>query len=370
MASMSRVAVITAFFLAGLLYFSILAEADMSQKLKASAPLKAAPMKTVTLEEVARLFVLGKGTFEIVDCRPLVRYNEGHIPGAISIPDSEFNEFAGKLPREKDELLIFYCAGPGCRPVLSSAAKAEKLGYTRVAIFSEGLHAWKNAGNLVVSSVEALKEYLEKGMLFVLVDLRPTDEARRGHIIGAVSIPGRDIPNAKDRFPSDKSANIILYDNDTRSAADDFVTVRGWGFANISVLEGGFAEWKRSGGLVVMGDVPTKIVYVPRLRQGEISVEEFKRIAETMPSDKLMLDVRDEDEAAQGMLKNAVNVPAWKIKDRLGDLPRDKEIIVYCVNGVLAEISYHTLKEAGYRVRFLNANIRIDRDGKYTISKE
>lgn len=38
--------------------------------------------------------------------------------------------------------------------------------------------------------------------------------------------------------------------------------------------------------------------------------------------------------------------------------------------GVRAEMAYHILKESGYRVRFLNANIKIDSSEKYEISKE
>jgi len=33
-------------------------------------------------------------------------------------------------------------------------------------------------------------------------------------------------------------------------------------------------------------------------------------------------------------------------------------------------VAYLILKEAGYKVRFLNADIKIDKDGKYEISKE
>ena len=373
MVSKSEAAVLAAAITAGFFFFSTTVTAgELSQKLKIAVPAKVAAEKIVTVDEVARLVALGpeKGSFELVDSRPLVRYNEGHIPGAISIPYREFNEFAGKLPKEKDKLIIFYCGSRVCYLSLSSACKAEKMGYTRVKVFADGLHAWKKTGNLVVSSVQSLKEYLEKGIPFVLIDLRPTDEAKRGHIIGAVSVPGKDLPNEKERFPSDKSAPIMLYDNDTKSGWDDFALVRGWGYTNVAVLEGGFDEWKRSGGLVISGDVATRIVYVPKLRAGEISIEEFKRIAETSPPDKLILDVRDEDEAVQGMLKGALNVPSWDLKDRLKEITRDKEIILYSDSGLRAEMAYHMLKEAGFRVHFLNAKIKIDKDGKYTIMKE
>ncbi len=376
MGSKSEASILAVAITAGFFFFSTTVTAgDISQKLKIPVPAKVAQEKIATVDEVARLVALGpeKGSFELVDSRPLVRYNEGHIPGAISIPYLEFNEFAGKLPKEKDTLIIFYCESRACRLSLSSAGKVEKMGYTRVKVFADGLHAWKKSGNLVVSSVQSLKEYLEKGIPFVLIDLRPMDEARRGHIIGAVSVPGKDLPNAKERFPSDKSAPIMLYDNDTKSGLDDFALLRGWGYVNVTVLEGGIEEWKRSGGLVISGEVATRIVWVPRLRAGEISIEEFKRIAETSPLDKQILDVRDEDEAAQGMLKGALNVPPWDLKDRLKEITRitrDKEIVLYSDTGLRAEMAYHMLKEAGFRVRFLNANIKIDKDGKYTIMKE
>ena len=48
----------------------------------------------------------------LVDSRPLKpKYNKGHIPTAISIPDSQFDVLKGKLPADKNTMLIFYCQG-------------------------------------------------------------------------------------------------------------------------------------------------------------------------------------------------------------------------------------------------------------------
>ena len=49
----------------------------------------------------------------IIDARPKrAKYDKGHIPGAISIPDSQFAKMTAQLPASKDTLLIFYCEGP------------------------------------------------------------------------------------------------------------------------------------------------------------------------------------------------------------------------------------------------------------------
>ena len=48
----------------------------------------------------------------LVDARPKkAKYDKGYIPSAISIPDSQFEKLQGKLPTDKNMLLIFYCGG-------------------------------------------------------------------------------------------------------------------------------------------------------------------------------------------------------------------------------------------------------------------
>lgn len=48
----------------------------------------------------------------IIDSRPYKpKYIKGHIPTAISLPDSKFDQLVDKLPKDKNSLLIFYCGG-------------------------------------------------------------------------------------------------------------------------------------------------------------------------------------------------------------------------------------------------------------------
>ena len=49
----------------------------------------------------------------LIDARPKrAKYDKGHIPGAVNIPDSQFAKMTAQLPAQKDALLIFYCGGP------------------------------------------------------------------------------------------------------------------------------------------------------------------------------------------------------------------------------------------------------------------
>lgn len=76
-------------------------------------PAKVPEEKLIKVNELSRLVEEGpeKGGFFLIDSRPAPRYHEGHIPGAISIYDAEFDKHIDKLPKDKDVLLIFYCAG-------------------------------------------------------------------------------------------------------------------------------------------------------------------------------------------------------------------------------------------------------------------
>jgi len=68
-------------------------------------------------DELIKLVAMGPeaGKYLLIDSRPAPRYHEGHIPTAISIPETALKEKGeAALPAEaksKDLTLIFYCGG-------------------------------------------------------------------------------------------------------------------------------------------------------------------------------------------------------------------------------------------------------------------
>lgn len=85
-----------------------------AESVSVKPPAKIPPEQLMSTEELTKLVAMGpeKGKFFLVDSRPMPRFVEGHIPGAIGIYDAEFDKNIDKLPKEKDKLLIFYCGGP------------------------------------------------------------------------------------------------------------------------------------------------------------------------------------------------------------------------------------------------------------------
>lgn len=70
------------------------------------------PKQLITVDELAPLVEQGAPNVTIVDARPGKLFLESHIPGAISIYDAQFDKNIDKLPKDKDNLIVFYCGGP------------------------------------------------------------------------------------------------------------------------------------------------------------------------------------------------------------------------------------------------------------------
>ncbi len=66
--------------------------------------------------------------------------------------------------------------------------------------------------------------------------------------------------------------------------------------------------------------------------------------------DAVILDVRETEEYAKGHLLDARNIPASKIKDRIGELEKFKErpLIVCCATGVRSASACGELKKLGF----------------------
>ena len=67
----------------------------------------------IEVRELAKLVAQGpqKGGYTLADSRPAGGFMKGHIPTAISVPFPKMKEMTDKLPKDKNQLLIFYCEG-------------------------------------------------------------------------------------------------------------------------------------------------------------------------------------------------------------------------------------------------------------------
>jgi rhodanese-related sulfurtransferase len=252
-----------------------------------------------------------------------------------------------------------------------AARKAEKLGYTRVKTFHAGLPEWRKAGHPVVSNIANIESLNKLDQSFILLDIRSKDAIEKGHIPKAVAAADGKVGPLEDQFPKFKKAAVIIYnqDGDLAKANEVFKTVTGWGYQQVSILDGGFAGWEKAGKEVAKGPAGSEIKYVRKLLPGEIDVVEFKALAEKPSQEYVILDVRNPPEFAAGAIAGAVSMPLEELELRLDKLPKDKTLLVHCGTGARAEMAYNVLKKAGFNVKYLKATVEFDKEqkGKYTI---
>jgi rhodanese-related sulfurtransferase len=75
---------------------------------------------------------------------------------------------------------------------------------------------------------------------------------------------------------------------------------------------------------------------------------------DSLPADASLLDVRDEDEFAEGHAANAVNIPLPQLRSRLSELPLGRPLHIYCGVGQRAYYAVRVLQQRGYDARDLS----------------
>ncbi len=71
-----------------------------------------------------------------------------------------------------------------------------------------------------------------------------------------------------------------------------------------------------------------------------------------MPANRIFVDVREPQEYARGHVKDAINLPPAQIMSglpkQLADVPKDTEIVLYCLSGARSGMSMNILARHGF----------------------
>jgi phage shock protein E len=71
-----------------------------------------------------------------------------------------------------------------------------------------------------------------------------------------------------------------------------------------------------------------------------------------------VLDVRSPEEYASGHVPGAVNIPYDQVASRIAEVPKDKDVVLYCKSGRRAGIAAEVLAGQGYdRLQHLEGDI-------------
>ncbi len=246
---------------------------------------------------------LNRPDIRILDLRPQPEYNTSHIQSSIALNIENLRtdiDGVGSM-LQPSEMLARHMSAMGIRPadtvVIIYGDKTqdatlvgialERLGHTSYKIVNGGFAAWKSAQKPVVSDLPAVvkSDYpatdsdkfsvdyravlqYARSKNAIILDVRPadyytglkSDEARAGHIPGAVNHPYtqdlvtvneipqfkpiEDLANAYARIiPSKDSAVIVHCRTGHQASQTFFVLKRLLGYKNIFWFDAGWSQW-------------------------------------------------------------------------------------------------------------------------------
>jgi rhodanese-related sulfurtransferase/DNA-binding transcriptional ArsR family regulator len=97
--------------------------------------------EAVDKEELMRL--LEDEAVTVIDVRPKVEYEQGHIPAARSVPVENLERWLAELPREME--VVAYCRGPYCVYSDEAVRLLHQHGF-KARRLREGFPEWRAAG--------------------------------------------------------------------------------------------------------------------------------------------------------------------------------------------------------------------------------
>ena len=314
----------------------------------------------------------------IIDARPKrAKYDKGHIPMGVSIPNTKFDKMTDQLPKDKNALLVFYCGGLKCKLSHKSAAKAEKLGYTNVKVFAEGFPRYmKVAGNYAGVSADWVKKQINEKADIVLIDSRPKRKKYdKGHIPTAISIPDMQFDKLTDQLPQDKNKLLVFYCGGfkcklSHKSAQKAIAL---GYTKVKVFAAGYPAWKAAYGEAAASSTKASDVQLKAGKEeGSIDTETFKKVVKSSPDSIYLVDVRDPDEFASGSFKTAVNIPVDTLEEKIRTLPTDKPIVFVCGTGARSGESFYMVQDLRPEMKnvyYLEGELTFSKDGSFKITE-
>ena len=195
---------------------------------------------------------------------------------------------------------------------------------------------------------ESLDEVLEQGMKgfsvsefknlinddIIVLDTRAETEFVKGFIPGSINIGlnGRFAEWAGSLLPFDKPILLVTEDGKEKETIIRLARV---GFEKIDGhLSGGFEEWKKAG---------EKVDMIVEVEADELLMD--KQFDENL----IVLDVRKENEFAEGHLAGAMNLPLSEMIDpgTMANIEAGHNLYVHCAGGYRSVIACSLLKRQG-----------------------
>jgi rhodanese-related sulfurtransferase len=301
---------------------------------------------------------LANGATVALDARPHERWEAGHLPGAISAPAGSPDSFLAQVLRTRKALAVYGESGR-TREAHGLARRILALGRKDVQILLGGFRQWDVEGLAVLADAQAVARDLAAGRPLAVIDVRPAAVSAAAPLGGTLSIPLDDMRPGE--FSDVRQMPPILLVGDGEGDASALAAaerIRRWRAApefprwSLRVLGGGANAWRRARLGTEVRATRGPLRWNPPAMQDAIRLDEFLAIWAEKGAGRVVLDVRSPPVTPAPWVRF---VPLEELPSRLGELPRDREIIVYCSAGMRSAVAREILSRNGFRAKYLAA---------------
>ncbi|MCK5567180.1 MAG: rhodanese-like domain-containing protein [Actinomycetia bacterium] len=225
-------------------------------------------------------------------------------------------------------ILLSFFSVSGCKIIeeiskeeISPTEKSEQDPETETEEDVSNIVEKEEIPEIILISPAEVYEIITNNEDYIILDVRTQEEYSEGHLDKALLIPVDELEERIDELPGNKP--IIVYcRSGVRSNRAAGILIDN-GFTKVYDM-GGILGWQEEGLPVIVGNNTEEI-----LEFKTITVDEAYEIF-LDNEDYIFIDVRSEDEYKSGHIEGAIHIPVTEIEERLGEIPDDKSIIVYC----------------------------------------
>ena len=82
--------------------------------------------------------------------------------------------------------------------------------------------------------------------------------------------------------------------------------------------------------------------------KGKMKVAQWRDIGKINLAKTTLLDVRTSEECSEGYIKGAMNIPLDELRSRIKEIPKEKDVLIYCAVGLRGYIASRILAQYGF----------------------
>ncbi|MEG0855504.1 MAG: rhodanese-like domain-containing protein [Terrisporobacter sp.] len=164
----------------------------------------------------------------------------------------------------------------------------------------------------------------------LVIDVRGADAYAKGHLANAINIPFDEFEGKISDLEGYKDQTIVLICNTGNKSGKAGKILVDKGFAKVYNAEDGMEEF----------DYET-------VKYANITGSEFEKLA-AENKDAVILDLRDAKDFKKSSVENAVNISMDEFESKMGELDKEKDILLYCNTGTRTAEASQLLEKNGY----------------------